>query len=79
MSTFGRAASQELRERVRAQLVEAEAALADPASARARGGLLGHLASLPDLEAVRRRLGAALATYDAATTGSVCRSCRTIM
>ena len=31
--TFGRAASQELRERVREQLVEAERALADPAAA----------------------------------------------
>ena len=34
--TFGRAASQELRERVRAQLVEAERALADPAAADRR-------------------------------------------
>ena len=39
--TFGRAASQELRERVREQLVEAERALADPEAARALGGLVG--------------------------------------
>ena len=43
--TFGRAASQELRERVRAQLVEAERALADPPAARGLGGLLEHLAT----------------------------------
>ena len=36
--TFGRAASQELRERVREQLVEAERALADPRAARDLGG-----------------------------------------
>ena len=42
--TFGRVASQELRERVREQLVEAERALADPQQARAAGGLIAHLA-----------------------------------
>ena len=42
--TFGRVASQELRERVREQLVEAERALADPQQALAAGGLIAHLA-----------------------------------
>ena len=77
--TFGRAASQELRERVRAQLVEAEAALADLPSARARGGLLGHLASLPDPEEVRRRLGTALASYDAATIATIHQFCQVVL
>ena len=77
--TFGRAASQELRERVRAQLVEAEAALADPDTARARGGLLGHLADLPDTEGVRRRLGAALASYDSATIATIHQVCQVVL
>ena len=41
--TFGRAASQELRERVRDQLVAAERALADPASVDPSDALLTHL------------------------------------
>jgi exodeoxyribonuclease V beta subunit len=77
--TFGRAASQELRERVRAQLVEAEAALADPDAARARGGLLAHLADLPDTEAVRRRISAALASYDAATIATIHQFCQVVL
>jgi exodeoxyribonuclease V beta subunit len=77
--TFGRAASQELRERVRAQLVEAEAALADPETARARGGLLAHLAGLPDLDGVRRRLAAALASYDAATIATIHQFCQVVL
>ena len=77
--TFGRAASQELRERVRAQLVEAEAALADPDAARAQGGLLAHLADLPDTEGVRRRLGAALASYDSATIATIHQFCQVVL
>ena len=77
--TFGRAASQELRERVRAQLVEAEAALADPAAARAEGGLLAHLAALPDTDGVRRRLGVALATYDSATIATIHQFCQVVL
>src|SRR3954454_18914911 len=77
--TFGRAASQELRERVRAQLVEAEAALADPQAALARGGLLAHLAALPDLDGVRRRLGAALASYDSATIATIHQFCQVVL
>jgi exodeoxyribonuclease V beta subunit len=77
--TFGRAASQELRERVRSQLVEAEAALADPEVAHARGGLLAHLAGLPDLDGVRRRLSAALASYDAATIATIHQFCQVVL
>lgn len=77
--TFGRAASQELRERVRAQLVEAEAALADPDQARKAGGLMAHLADLPDTAAVRRRLTAALATYDAATIATIHQFCQVVL
>jgi len=77
--TFGRAASQELRERVRAQLVEAEAALADPVAARAAGGLLAHLADLPDTEGVRRRISAALASYDAATIATIHQFCQVVL
>ena len=54
--TFGRAASQELRERVRGQLVLAERALADPATARAGGdGVIALLATAPDEEVATRR------------------------
>ena len=77
--TFGRAASQELRERVRAQLVEAEQALADPASARKQGGLLEHLAGLPDTEGVRRRISAALASYAAATIATIHQFCQVVL
>jgi exodeoxyribonuclease V beta subunit len=77
--TFGRAASQELRERVRAQLVEAEAALADPEAATAQGGLLAHLAALPDTEGVRRRLSAALASYDSATIATIHQFCQVVL
>ena len=48
--TFGRAASQELRERVREQLRDAERALADPAPWRDDPGLLGHLVRLDDAD-----------------------------
>ena len=68
--TFGRAATQELRERVRERLVSAERDLADPAYARAcDDDLLRLLAAAPDDDvALRRsRLTTALADFDAAT------------
>ncbi len=52
--TFGRAASQELRERVREQLVAAERALVDPAGVRPDDVLLSHLVSA-DVELRRKR------------------------
>ncbi|MET0999102.1 MAG: UvrD-helicase domain-containing protein [Marmoricola sp.] len=79
--TFGRAASQELRERVREQLVEAERALGDPAAARAAGGLVGLLADVDVTEvAVRRaRLRDALASFDSATIATTHQFCQLVL
>jgi exodeoxyribonuclease V beta subunit len=79
--TFGRAASQELRERVREQLVVAEHALADPRAARREGGLVGLLADVDDDEVgVRRgRLRAALADFDAATIATTHQFCQSVL
>ena len=68
--TFGRAATVELRERVRERFVTTAAALADPGAARASGDpVLVLLATGSDAEvAVRRdRLAQAVAEFDAAT------------
>src|SRR5690606_18682747 len=68
--TFGREATQELRERVPERLVTAERGLADPAAARAGSDdVLRLLADAPDAEvaARRARLARALAQFDAAT------------
>jgi len=68
--TFSRAATQELRERVRERLVTAERGLADPDRALLNGDeLLALLADAPDAEVMRRRhrLTRALAAFDAAT------------
>ena len=79
--TFGRAASQELRERVRAQLVEAERALADPHTARDLGGLLAHLATGDDEEIAlrRRRIADALADFDGATIATTHQFCQLVL
>ena len=79
--TFGRAASQELRERVRGQLVEAERALADPAVHAGAEGLLGHLATgNPDEVARRRaRIRDALAGFDAATIATTHQFCQLVL
>ncbi len=79
--TFGRAASQELRERVREQLVVAERALADPAAARLAGGLVGRLAEVDDAEVAtrRRRLRDALADFDAATIATTHQFCQMVL
>ncbi len=77
--TFGRAATQELRERVRERLVATERILGDPAAARSCGDtLVQHLADVTDQELVlrRKRLTRALADFDAATittTHSFCQ------
>src|SRR5690349_24753917 len=65
--TFGRAASQELRERVRAQILDALLIFDDPSRAR-DSPLLNHLmsGSPEDIDARRRRLRDALAGFDAA-------------
>jgi exodeoxyribonuclease V beta subunit len=79
--TFGRAASQELRERVRAQLVEAERALADPPAADRDHVLLGLLLDAPPAELARRRrrLRDALATFDGATIATTHQFCQLVL
>jgi exodeoxyribonuclease V beta subunit len=89
--TFGRAASQELRERVRAQLVEAERALADPGLAdpgradpsatRAESELLDLLltGTPAELALRRRNLRQALGSFDAATIATIHQFCQQVL
>jgi len=79
--TFGRAASQELRERVRAQLVEAEHALADPEGCHPRSDLLEVLLDADESERAlrRRRLREALAGFDAATIATTHQFCQLVL
>ncbi|GAA4724012.1 exodeoxyribonuclease V subunit beta [Nocardioides endophyticus] len=78
--TFGRAASQELRERVRGQLVQAAEALDDPSLV---GGnqLLAHLlrGSPAELADRRDRLRDALAGFDAATIATTHQFCQLVL
>ena len=76
--TFGRAASQELRERVREQLVEAERALADPASVESGNQLLAHLVSA-DVDVRRKRIIDALAGFDGATIATTHQFCQLVL
>ena len=81
--TFGRAASQELRERVRAQLVEAERALAgdDVLPAQPRSDLLDLLLDCDDDErrTRHRRVSEALASFDAATIATTHQFCSMVL
>ncbi|NHC47604.1 UvrD-helicase domain-containing protein [Motilibacter sp. K478] len=80
--TFSRAATQELRERVRERLTAAERALADPVAARASGDtVLAHLAAADDDEVAvrRRRLTVALAGFDAATIATTHQFCQQVL
>jgi len=84
--TFGRAASQELRERVRAQLVEAERALAEflqtgNAAPRPESQLLDLLlAGTPEELATRHRnLRDALGTFDSATIATIHQFCQQVL
>ena len=81
--TFGRAASQELRERVRAQLVEAERALADPGVRAATPSDLVDAAAAtrrPRSAAERRqRLREALGAFDAATIATTHQFCQLVL
>ncbi len=79
--TFGRAASQELRERVRSQLLEAERALADPDRWHDDPGLLGHLVngSAADVAVRHGRLRDALANFDAATIATTHQFCQLVL
>ncbi len=68
--TFGRAATSELRDRVRDRLLSTERALRDPRTARTSGdAVIAHLAAVDDteLDRRRRRLTRALSQFDAAT------------
>ncbi|TRW81827.1 exodeoxyribonuclease V subunit beta [Mycolicibacterium sp. 018/SC-01/001] len=78
--TFGRAASQELRERVRAQIRDALLAFGDPARAQ-HSALLRHLVSgSPDeVDVRRRRLRDALAGFDAATIATTHQFCQLVL
>ncbi|MDX6364927.1 MAG: exodeoxyribonuclease beta subunit [Nocardioidaceae bacterium] len=80
--TFGRAATQELRERVRTRLVATEQGLADPAYARRHGDrLLRLLAEAPDAEVAlrRKRLVTALANFDASTIATTHGFCQQML
>lgn len=78
--TFGRAASQELRERVRSQIAQAAAAFDDPPVA---GGneVVAHLLEGTDEEraARRERLRDALAGFDAATIATTHQFCQLVL
>ncbi len=78
--TFGRMASQELRERVRSQLVAAERALRDPASV-GDDRFLRFLVEVPapELTARRRRIGEAVASFDAATIATTHQFCQLVL
>ncbi len=79
--TFGRAASQELRERVRTQLVEAERALADPSSATDPSELVALLLDTSDDERHerRQRLRDALGAFDGATIATTHQFCHLVL
>jgi exodeoxyribonuclease V beta subunit len=80
--TFGRAATQELRDRVRQTLVTTERALRDPAAARASDdAVLQLLSDVPDdeVETRRARLTTALADFDAATIATTHGFCQQML
>jgi exodeoxyribonuclease V beta subunit len=80
--TFGRAATQELRDRVRERLVTARDGLRDPAAARASDDeLLRHLAQGTDADVAsrRRRLVVALSSFDAATVVTTHGFCQQVL
>ncbi len=80
--TFGRAATRELRERVRERLTHARDALADPPAARAGSDPLHrHLATgdPAEVEIRRARLAAATADFDAATIATTHSFCQLVL
>ena len=78
--TFSRAATQELRDRVRRQIADAVAAFDDPASV-GENEVLAHLVSgTPEERTVRRtRLADALAGFDAATIATIHQFCNLVL
>ncbi|WP_083518682.1 UvrD-helicase domain-containing protein [Serinicoccus chungangensis] len=79
--TFGRAASQELRARVREQLVAAERALADPPTGGGDDDLVTLLLDADEQERTvrRRRLRTALSDIDAATIATTHQFCQQVL
>ncbi|WP_107773098.1 UvrD-helicase domain-containing protein [Nocardioides sediminis] len=79
--TFTRAASQELRERVRAQLVDAAEVLADPAAERVPSDLHTWLldADADERRCRARRLTDALVSFDAATIATIHQFCQLVL
>ncbi|MBL0746410.1 UvrD-helicase domain-containing protein [Nocardioides sp. G10] len=79
--TFTRAASQELRDRVRRQLDGAAAVLADPAGADPDNTLHEWLLDADDAERAARlgRLTDALTSYDAATIATIHQFCQLVL
>ena len=80
--TFGRAATAELRERVRERLVEATTSLDDIDTARqSKDDLVRHLAQGgdTDVEIRRRRLATAAANFDAATIATTHGFCHQML
>ncbi|MGZ4429296.1 MAG: UvrD-helicase domain-containing protein, partial [Nocardioidaceae bacterium] len=79
--TFGRAATVELRERVRERLVSTSAALADPEAAGHPDEVVRHLAtgSADDVAVRRARLAHAVANFDAATIATTHGFCHQML
>ncbi|HXV92581.1 MAG TPA: UvrD-helicase domain-containing protein, partial [Pseudonocardia sp.] len=80
--TFGREATQELRERVRERLVGAEQALRAPERARREGDEVERFLAEADdaeVERRRRRLAQALAGFDAATIATTHQFCQQML
>ena len=79
--TFGRAASQELRARVREQLVDAARALTDPPPVGDRDPLIALLLDVGPQEQSKRlrRVHEALATFDSATIATTHQFCQQVL
>ncbi len=79
--TFGRAATSELRDRVRERLVSAERLLRTPAARDSTDALVRHLAAVDDgeREVRRRRLTRALSQFDAATIATTHGFCQQML
>lgn len=78
--TFGRAASQELRERVRCQIVDAVRAFADPSTAGDNQVVAYLLDGTDEQRAARgQRLRDALAGFDAATIATTHQFCQLVL
>ncbi len=79
--TFGRMASQELRERVRSQLVLAERALTDPTRVDDDDAFLQFLVAVEaaELRQRRKRISDALASFDGATIATTHQFCQLVL